>query len=783
MNESFINEIISDLIHQTPTADQQENDNGNTTTNNTADTDESNTFKTMYNQFHVKYTNTIAPKLVSMAKHFTMDSKGWCLVIMIKETIEQIVQLNALFTYNGVYLISDTFNSLWRFITRQESYNDDDYNYVRLGYRSEFIVAFTIVWFSNSISTSIVWLFYTKFKPNYCKGIFFRQVVAISDALFDLFYVTFPLLLVTLSNGNNSDNNYNLDIFTAAGALTSNTALTFLASLLPMIFLSLKADATLTLMGNDLRQIMANIHYTRFYENRLTEKYRRKYKAIIKKESKRILDGLTPNGGNNSGGYALDELHGIPERLIQHFDKAQSQAQQPQLKTVVTPLATVDENYDLDVQESIDTTSSRVPSSHIYPPTLAPKLGGTQLQLHSQSTHSSDNDCESDNTIADEEKLADGNGNISIEASEKTVEMTSVATNEVTTGAETNVVKPEQKGEEDDEEGEVDGKDEILNKQKFIFAVDLMSIFGIIVGIFILIYVLVHFTIAIDTCNNFDVDNIDDNDLELKIYEHCRYKVYPFNIFKYSNGKPCNCRMLVSDGGASSETIAKYGVYSSASPFLALQKWDMLEIFIIKAPDSHTDYYDAIDSQWLIDLSDSSAFNAHHMRIFRIDLWNLKNATLNRNIGNYWSSMELFAITEANIDNIPDSIENMKLLKFIDFDYNNIKIFNKAICELTEMRGISLRRTLVETVPDCILQLTKLQSFYVTLSPVKSIPYQLFNLPSLIEIDLILTNMTYPFSFRGLSIDIDDDDIATSNFEYDATNSNYWFQNTDFCQV
>ena len=44
-------------------------------------------------------------------------------------------------------------------------------------------------------------------------------------------------------------------------SLTSNTALTFWEFLLSIIFCSLKVDATVTLVGNYLRQIFCDIEY------------------------------------------------------------------------------------------------------------------------------------------------------------------------------------------------------------------------------------------------------------------------------------------------------------------------------------------------------------------------------------------------------------------------------------------------------------------------------------------------------------------------------------------
>ena len=141
--------------------------------------------------------------------HFDIDKKGWCLLIIAREWLETIIECNALFSYNGVFLLND----IWQYMISGDSYNPD---YVARGYKAEFIITFAVVVFLNNINVGILWLFYVQVRPFYCAGSFFRNLITLSDALYDLFYATFPLILVAASTDNS-------DFLTSAGALQTNS--------------------------------------------------------------------------------------------------------------------------------------------------------------------------------------------------------------------------------------------------------------------------------------------------------------------------------------------------------------------------------------------------------------------------------------------------------------------------------------------------------------------------------------------------------------------------------
>eukprot|EP01084_Bolivina_argentea_P134263 236855_1 len=97
------------------------------------------------------------------------DSGTWCIKTLILEIIEICVQTSALLTYNGARR--------------------------NLAYEPKYIELFSTIIFVNCILCGVMWFFYA-FKNRSCYGVSFQLVLDSCDSLLDLFYVTFPMIIV-----------------------------------------------------------------------------------------------------------------------------------------------------------------------------------------------------------------------------------------------------------------------------------------------------------------------------------------------------------------------------------------------------------------------------------------------------------------------------------------------------------------------------------------------------------------------------------------------------------
>ena len=126
-------------------------------------------------------------------KWFGEDTPFWFVMLIIREILEFIVQTAALFYYNG--------------------YNILDRNDLVLAYRPKYVLLFAMVLGSNGLTVGALWVLYVV-KYSSCHGLFFKEIVFVTDTIFDTFYAIFPLLIVAIQN------DFQLSI--AVGALQAN---------------------------------------------------------------------------------------------------------------------------------------------------------------------------------------------------------------------------------------------------------------------------------------------------------------------------------------------------------------------------------------------------------------------------------------------------------------------------------------------------------------------------------------------------------------------------------
>eukprot|EP01084_Bolivina_argentea_P134262 236853_1 len=155
-----------------------------------------------------------------------IDSATWCIKTIILEIIEICVQTSALLTYNGARR--------------------------NLAYEPKYIELFSTIIFVNCILCGVMWFFYA-FKNRSCYGVSFQLVLDSWDSVWDLFYVTFPMIIVW-----NYDNS---SLLTGLASLETGDGIRFLAAFIPTILLLTKCWT----MSTRARVAMKRFYGNKFY--------------------------------------------------------------------------------------------------------------------------------------------------------------------------------------------------------------------------------------------------------------------------------------------------------------------------------------------------------------------------------------------------------------------------------------------------------------------------------------------------------------------------------------
>ena len=142
------------------------------------------------------------------------DSAGWFVKLMSRELFEIGIESYAWLEYGGYNSIDDIRNG--NVVLSQ------DYSY---------IILFGVMLGLNSLFIGVLWILYAINHRKFY-GASFNYEIFMIDAIFDTFYAIFPMLLVIDLNDFSYDS-----ISYAVGALHTDSVVTLLSSLLPMIFL------------------------------------------------------------------------------------------------------------------------------------------------------------------------------------------------------------------------------------------------------------------------------------------------------------------------------------------------------------------------------------------------------------------------------------------------------------------------------------------------------------------------------------------------------------------
>jgi len=111
----------------------------------------------------------------------------------------------------------------------------------------------------------------------------------------------------------------------------------------------------------------------------------------------------------------------------------------------------------------------------------------------------------------------------------------------------------------------------------------------------------------------------------------------------------------------------------------------------------------------------------------------------------------LFSGKKNSLDNLPKSIGNLKSLKKLNLENNDLKVLPKGICNLTKLENLDIRKNKLEEIPDSIGNLKSLTSLDVSQNCLSVIPVSIGNLEFLERFHLNQNSITFlPESFGDL---------------------------------
>eukprot|EP01083_Nonionella_stella_P303474 1050693_1 len=143
------------------------------------------------------------------------DTSFWIAMMFANEFIEILLQSQALLLYNGYHL-----------------FDPNHQNDIYLANKPEFIITFAVILAFNCFGSALCWLLYA-LVPGKCRGLTFKLALFYVDEISDLFYATFPFVIIFGDTYNQTPD----DIWIAMAQLHITSDLSFVAAFIPLLLL------------------------------------------------------------------------------------------------------------------------------------------------------------------------------------------------------------------------------------------------------------------------------------------------------------------------------------------------------------------------------------------------------------------------------------------------------------------------------------------------------------------------------------------------------------------
>ena len=276
--------------------------------------------------------------------------------------------------------------------------------------------------------------------------------------------------------------------------------------------------------------------------------------------------------------------------------------------------------------------------------------------------------------------------------------------------------------------------------------------------------------------------NILDLHPELFLYDYCEFKVYPFGDDQAGN-KKCDCRQFSSDNVNNyildvwpvPDLLESFDIRLVDMLSGMLLNWKMLEKF-------EWSHYKRLYNNIEIDAPrfnfTHEMFGAIKMRVFILSSTPI--IYIDESISN-WKLLSILRLTDDDLVTLPQSIGNLPELGYVDIsETETLSNFPIPFCNLKNLKGLEMEVSSIESVPECIVNLPKLESLVLSGSFgfFDSLPIAIFNKPSLTEISCILSDLSISSLLRTNNFSSFAGFDAAFNYDLDKR---YYFEGSPFC--
>ena len=302
-------------------------------------------------------------------------------------------------------------------------------------------------------------------------------------------------------------------------------------------------------------------------------------------------------------------------------------------------------------------------------------------------------------------------------------------------------------------------------------------------------FVFDHFDKSSQYCLNAnDNDDTLSKHPQLYFWNQCTFKTYPFinaylphysYDYNKNNKLPCNCRRAqihISEKDFAMNISQSVNVSEMIESVIT--NWDMLELLYIRDNSSL--------SLVRITLNETFHYNSKYLTALHIE--NIIVDELTNDVGN-WKEMEYFYITHAHWHGWPSNFGKLNKISYL-YLHNTLYIDSLPpnLCKMSNLKAINIFNGLkaqyrINVIPRCIINLKQLQSLIIYLGAINELPYELFSMPSINEIGIIIpTNFTYK-SFRNENNTImSDSDWDKFSWKHES-NTTYYLQSEGLCHT
>ena len=236
-------------------------------------------------------------------------------------------------------------------------------------------------------------------------------------------------------------------------------------------------------------------------------------------------------------------------------------------------------------------------------------------------------------------------------------------------------------------------------RRKLCLFLMILSLFGMSIGL--LLSMLNYFNKTMELCDMYKYNDDISNHNEMRIWNNCQFKVYPF--IRYNNEIPCQCRILTIDSNQFSSILSEYDQSTTRKIVIdVLEHFYMMETIQIHSQNLKIQ---------AINLT-TNMFNSEYMRVF--DMKGIGFNAIENGISN-WKSIQYLSINNPLLLNVPlyplnNELKQLKNARYIFLEYMDVGNM-EFICEMKELTDLILIHPQIISLPNCLInrELDKLQ--------------------------------------------------------------------------